>query len=62
MLKIGVSYIFEEFREIKLAKSIDRIVKRRVSSPDRSIKLINRVMDKVATGNHVVLQVVDLLE
>lgn len=39
-----VSYIFEELSEVELAKSIDGIVEGRVSSSDRSIELLNRIV------------------
>ena len=57
-----VSYVFEELSEVELAKSIDGIVEGGVSSSDRSIELLNRIVHQMRTGNDIVLQVVDLLK
>jgi len=57
-----VSYVFEKLSEVELSKSIDGIVEGRVSSSDRSIELLNRVVHQMRTGNDIILQVVDLLK
>lgn len=57
-----ISYVFQELCVIKLAKRVNGIVQSGVRSTDRSIQFIDRTVHQMRAGNHVVLQVVNLLK
>lgn len=54
--------IFQELGVVKLAKRINRIVQSRISRTNSPIQLIDRVMDEVRTGDHIILQIINLLK